>query len=71
MIGIVQAEYKNNNDIVINSLPTTRQEVVAAKYLSIAACTVIALVIVAIVGLVFHQFPPPLSPDISSLPVQS
>ncbi len=59
IVGIAQAEYKNNSDIIINSLPTTRREIVGAKYLSIITCTIIALVIVSFVGLVFHQLPAP------------
>ncbi|MEN6391095.1 MAG: ABC-2 transporter permease [Syntrophomonas sp.] len=54
VIGVAQAEYKNNSDIVINSLPVTRREVVAAKYLSIITFTVIALALVGVVGLLFH-----------------
>lgn len=59
IIGIAQAEHKNNSDMVINSLPITRREIVAAKYLSIMAAIAAALVIVSLVGLVFHQFAPP------------
>lgn len=54
VIGVAQAEYKNNSDIVINSLPLTRREVVAAKYLSILTFTLIALALVGAVGLGFH-----------------
>ena len=53
IIGIAQSEYKNNSDIIINSLPTTRREIVAAKYLSVVTCTVIALLIVGAVGIPF------------------
>jgi len=59
IIGIAQAEYKNNSDIIINSLPTTRQEIVAAKYLSIITCTIIALLIVGVVGIPFSLMPAP------------
>ncbi|MEQ8174519.1 MAG: ABC-2 transporter permease [Syntrophomonadaceae bacterium] len=61
VIGVAQAEYKNNSDIVINSLPLTRREVVAAKYLSILTFTVIALVLVGVVGLLFHFLLPVLN----------
>lgn len=59
IIGIAQAEYKNNSDIIINSLPTTRGEIVAAKYLSVVTCTVIALLIVGLVGIPFSLMPAP------------
>lgn len=54
IVGVAQAEYKNNSDVIINSLPLTRREVVAAKYLSILTFTAIALVMVGVVGLLFH-----------------
>jgi ABC-type transport system involved in multi-copper enzyme maturation permease subunit len=59
IIGIAQSEYKNNSDIIINSLPTTRREIVAAKYLSVVTCTVIALLIVGAVGIPFSLMPAP------------
>ncbi|MGI6467863.1 MAG: ABC-2 transporter permease [Syntrophomonadaceae bacterium] len=59
IVGIAQAEYKNNSDIIINSLPITRREIVAAKYLSIVTCTIIALLFVAVVGLPFSLMPRP------------
>ncbi len=61
IIGIAQSEYKNNSDIIVNSLPTTRKEVVASKYLSLLTCIVMALIIVGVIGLVFHQLPSPLN----------
>ena len=59
ILGIAQAEYKNNTDIIINSLPVNRQEIVAAKYIAIIIGTIFALVIVGVVGLLFHQLPAP------------
>jgi ABC-type transport system involved in multi-copper enzyme maturation permease subunit len=59
ILGIAQAEYKNNTDIIINSLPVNRQEIVAAKYIAIVIGTFFALVIVSVVGLIFHQLPAP------------
>lgn len=61
LIGVAQAEYKNNSDIIINSLPLTRRVVVAAKYLSILAFTIIALLLVGAVGLIFHFLLPVLN----------
>lgn len=57
ILGIAQAEYKNNSDIVMNSLPVTRPEIVKAKYLSVLTCAVFALIIAGAVGLGFHQLP--------------
>jgi hypothetical protein len=59
LLGIAQAEYKNNSDIVMISLPTTRSEIVGAKYLSVLVCTVIAIVITGVIGLAFSQMPAP------------
>ena len=59
IIGIAQAEYKNNSDIIINSLPITRREIVAAKYLSIVTSTIVALMIVGVVGIPFSLMPAP------------
>ncbi|HWP95515.1 MAG TPA: ABC-2 transporter permease [Syntrophomonadaceae bacterium] len=59
IIGAVQVEHKNNTDLVLNSLPITRQEIVQGKYLSVLVFTAIALVIVGVVGLIFHLIPGP------------
>lgn len=59
IIGIAQSEYKNNSDIIINSLPITRGEIVAAKYLSIVTSIFIALLIVGVVGIPFSLMPAP------------
>jgi len=59
ILGAIQSEYKNNSDIVMNSLPITRREIVLGKYLSVFIFTGIALFVVAIVGLFFHLAPLP------------
>lgn len=59
MLGIAQAEYKNNSDMIMISLPTTRSEIIGAKYLAVLVCTVIAFVITGAVGLGFSQLPSP------------
>lgn len=61
VIGVAQAEYKNNSDVIINSLPVTRREVVAAKYMSILTFTIIALLLVGLVGSLFHFLIPVLN----------
>lgn len=58
IIGVAQAEDKNNSDIIINSLPLTRRDVVSAKYLSVLTFTCIALIIVALIGMIFHFLVP-------------
>lgn len=59
IIGAIQSEFKNNSDIILNSLPITRKEIVLSKYLSIFVFAGIALVMTAIIGLVFHLAPLP------------
>jgi ABC-type transport system involved in multi-copper enzyme maturation permease subunit len=59
IIGAIQTEYKNNSDIVLNSLPISRREIVLSKYLTIFVFAGIALLIVAIIGLFFHLAPLP------------
>lgn len=61
IVGATQAEYKDNADIAMNSLPVTRKEIVVSKYLAVFAFVGIALLIVAVVGLVFHFLPAPLA----------
>jgi nitrate reductase NapE component len=61
IIGAAQAEYKNNSDMIINSLPLTRHEIVLSKYLSVVVFTLISLAMVGIVGLIFHLLPLPIS----------
>lgn len=61
IMGVAQAEQKNNSDIIINSLPLTRREVVAAKYISILTFTAIALALVGAVGFIFHFMLPVLN----------
>jgi len=55
----IQAEFKNNTDVIINSLPVTRREVVTARYISLFILTAAAVAIVAAVGLALKLTPLP------------
>lgn len=59
IIGAAQAEYKNQTDLVLNSLPLTRPEIVRGKYLSVIVFTAVALAMVGAVGAGLHLLPGP------------
>jgi hypothetical protein len=56
-------DIKNNADLILNSLPVTRREIVRARYLSAFVFTAIGLLIVGVAGLLLKISPLPLFID--------
>ncbi|HWP95514.1 MAG TPA: ABC-2 transporter permease [Syntrophomonadaceae bacterium] len=59
IIGAAQADYKNHSDIILNSFPLTRREIVLSRYLSIFVFSFLAVILTGIIGLFFHMVPQP------------
>ncbi|MEA4924276.1 MAG: ABC-2 transporter permease [Syntrophomonadaceae bacterium] len=57
ILSAVQAELKNDSDLVLLSLPVKRQEVVVSKYLAILVFTLLSLAAMGITGLILVQTP--------------
>ncbi len=61
IMGALMAEFKNNSDILLNSLPVKRHEIILSKYLTALILTLLALAVAAILGLIINLLPLPLS----------
>lgn len=59
VLSIPSLEARNHTDVIVNSLPVLRAEVIQAKYLSAFIFTLLALLIVGLVGLLAHLLPLP------------
>jgi hypothetical protein len=58
-VSVPSLEARNHTDVIVNSLPVLRTEVVRVKYLSAFVFTLLALLIVALMGLLVHLLPLP------------
>lgn len=61
IMGALMAEFKNQADMFLNSLPVTRYEIVLSKYLSALALTLMTLGAAAVLGIVMNLLPLPLT----------
>ncbi|MDD2510481.1 MAG: ABC-2 transporter permease [Syntrophomonas sp.] len=61
IMGTLMAEFKNQSDILLNSLPVKRHEIILSKYLTTLVLTLLALAVAAILGLIINLLPLPLS----------
>jgi len=59
IITALQADFKNNTIIIINSLPVKRSEIVVSKYLSLFVYIAISFSLLVIVGLLIKVSPLP------------
>jgi ABC-type transport system involved in multi-copper enzyme maturation permease subunit len=59
LLSAIQNEYKNNTNMVINSLPVSRREVVTAKYLSVIVFTLLGTAVIGVIGAVVVALPLP------------
>lgn len=67
VLSALQAEFKNNSDVILNSLPVSRKDIVTARFLSIFVLAALALVILGSVGFLLRVLPFPLEVPIISL----
>ncbi|MEN6328236.1 MAG: ABC-2 transporter permease [Syntrophomonas sp.] len=58
-LSVPSLEARNHTDVIVNSLPVLRTEVIQAKYLSAFVFVILAVLIVALVGLLAHLLPLP------------
>ena len=67
VLSVIQAEFKNNSDVILNSLPVSRKDIVSARFVSIFILTALALAILGSVGLILRVLPLPLEVPIITL----
>lgn len=58
-LSVPSLESRNHTDVIINSLPVLRTEIVRAKYLSAFIFTLLTLLMVALMGLLANLLPLP------------
>ncbi|MGI5920478.1 MAG: ABC-2 transporter permease [Syntrophomonadaceae bacterium] len=59
VLSAIQAEFKNNSDLILLSFPVKRQQVVASKYIGVLIFTFIALAVIGLLGLILSFCPLP------------
>jgi len=70
ILTALQADFKNNSIIILNSLPVKRSEIVASKYLFLFAVIALSFLILAVAGLLINVSPLPFRvkyPELSDL----